>query len=336
MITPSDLEKYDPSGMHKVYDRWPQIAKEAFYSDIDEVSLERINHVVFAGMGGSGAIGDLFASIFSKTNFHVTLVKGYLLPNTIDKNTLVVVTSISGNSKETLNVLESSIKMDCHTIAFSSGGKIEEICSKNNINFRKIEKIHSPRASFVKYVYSILKVLNKILPISKLEVEQSFIQLEKICNEISFRNLSTSNESLRIATWITGIPLIYYPYGLQSVAIRFKSSLQENVKIHAITEDIIEACHNGIVAWETKSNVQPILIQGKDDYVKTKERWSIVKKYFDENSIEYLEVRSVDGHIFTKLICMIYLLDCSSIFKAVMDKTDPSPVRSIDYIKNNL
>jgi len=52
------------------------------------------------------------------------------------------------------------------------------------------------------------------------------------------------------------IPLIYYPYGLQAAAIRFKNSLQENSKIHVISEDVIETCHNGIVSWESKSNVK--------------------------------------------------------------------------------
>ena len=64
-------------------------------------------------MGGSGAIGDLFSAILSKTDIHVSLVKGYLLPKTVDKNTLVIVTSVSGNTDETLTVLESTKKINC-------------------------------------------------------------------------------------------------------------------------------------------------------------------------------------------------------------------------------
>ncbi len=333
MISLSDLEKFDLTGMHKVYDQWPQIANESYNSDLEEIHYNQIDHVIFAGMGGSGAIGDLFASILSKSKIHVSLVKGYLLPKTVDKNTLVVVTSVSGNSQETLTVLESAKKLDCSLIAFSSGGKMEKICSENSIDFRKIEMIHSPRASFVKYVYSILKVINSILPISKNDIHESINQLQKTHSKISSNNICDTNTSLNLARWISGIPLIYYPHGLQSVAIRFKSSLQENAKIHVIIEDVIEACHNGIVAWEKKSSVQPILIKGKNDYIKTKERWNIVKKYFEENKIDYIELESIDGQILTKLISMIYILDYSSIYKAILNQTDPSPVKSIDYIK---
>lgn len=336
MISISDLEKYDPDGMHKVYDRWPEIARKAYESDLEEVSYDGIDHIVFAGVGGSGAIGDLFSSILSKSKIHVTLVKGYLLPKTIDKNTLVVVTSVSGNSVEPLTVLESAAKLDCSLIAFCSGGKMEEFCKENQITFRKIELVHSPRTSLVKYVYSILRILSSMLPISKDDIVESIKELENIRNKIASHNLSKSNYSLELATWISKIPLIYYPHGLQSVAVRFKSSLQENTKSHAIIEDVIEACHNGIVAWEKISTVQPILIRGKDDYIKTKERWEIIKKYFTENKIDFKEVYSINGNILSKIITLIYLLDYSSIYKAIIDKTDPTPVQSIDFIKNKL
>ena len=77
-----------------------------------------------------------FSSILSKTNIHTTVVKGYELPNTIDKNTLVVATSVSGDTVETTTTLESATKQNCSVIAFSSGGKMESFCAKNNIEFR--------------------------------------------------------------------------------------------------------------------------------------------------------------------------------------------------------
>ena len=89
--------------------------------------------------------------------------------------------------------------------------------------------------------------------------------------------------------------MIYYPWGLEAAAIRFKASLQENAKTHAIIEDVIEACHNGIVSWERKSEVKPILIEGQDDYIKTKERWSILKEYFEKNNIDYREIFLLKG-----------------------------------------
>jgi glucose/mannose-6-phosphate isomerase len=322
--------------MYEVYDKWPQIAKESFESDYEPIEFEGVNHIIFSGMGGSGALGDIFAAILSNSHIHVSVVKGYILPKTVKSDTLIVTTSVSGNTAETLTVLDSSKQFSRKIIAFSSGGKIQEYCSKKNIEHRHIEQIHSPRASFTKFLYSMLKVLAPALPIKKESVIDSITEMENLSKQICSLNLTDKNPSLSLADWIKGIPIIYYPWGLQAAAIRFKGSLQENAKTHAMAEDIIEACHNGIVSWEKQSNVQPILIEGDKDYYKTKERWKILREYFNKNKIDYREVFSVKGDILSKLINLIYLLDYTSIYLAVLSKMDPSPVKSIDFIKKKL
>ena len=336
MFSNDILEKHDPSGMHAIYDRWAHIARDAYNSDLDSVDFNDIDHVVFSGMGGSGTVGDLFSSVLSKTNIHTTVVKGYELPNTIDKNTLVIATSVSGNTIETITTLESANKKKCKVIGFSSGGMIESFCTKNNIEFRKLPQIHSPRASFPSYVYSILKTLNSIIPITKQDIINSLEQLEHTYEEISSTNLDDSNPSVNLANWITGTPVIYYPHGLETVAIRFKNSLQENAKTHAISENVVESSHNGIVSWERPSSMVPIMIEGKDDHIKTKERWKILREYFEVNNIKYNEIQSVDGNILSKVMCLIYTLDYSTIYYAVQLGIDPSPIRSIDFVKDRL
>lgn len=323
-------------GMHKIYDMWPEISQNAFDLDLESVHFDGIDHIVFAGMGGSGAIGDIFSSILSKTSTHVSLVKGYLLPNTVDQNTLVVVTSVSGNTDEALSILKQSSQTNNKTIAFSSGGKIEGFCLENNIEYRKIEQLHSPRASFTNFLYGILKVLGPAIPVKKQDVDDSINELKKLSMKISSENLSKDNPALSLAKWIRDIPLIYYPIGLQSAAIRFKNSIQENSKSHAIAEDVLEACHNGIVAWESKNSVQPILVKGMDDHFKTKERWSILEEFFEKMNVPYWEVNSVEGGILSKIMNLIYLFDYTSIYLAVKNKIDPTPVSSIDFIKSRL
>ena len=336
MLDISTLEKFDPKGMYKIYDKWPQIAKESFESNQDSVDFNNVDHIVFAGMGGSGAIGDMFSSILSKTKIHVNVVKGYHLPQTVDSNTLIVAVSVSGDTAETLSVLDSANRRGSKIIAFSSGGKMQDYCTKDKIEHRIVTQYHSPRASFTSYLYTILNVLHSTFDINKQDITDSINELEKLYKSISSTNLTMDNPSLDLAKWISGIPIIYYPFGLQGAAIRFKNSLQENAKTHAMVEDIIEACHNGIVSWEKSSNVHPILLEGADDHIKTKERWKVIKEYFEANHIEYREVFSVKGNILSKLISLIYLLDFSTLFLAVLNKTDPSPVKSIDFIKKRI
>ena len=331
-----ELEKIDSKKMFEVYDKWPDIAKESYEQELSKYEFSDIDHVIFSGMGGSGTIGDIFSSILSKNNIHTSVVKGYLLPKTVDENTLVVVTSVSGNTQESLTTLKNSKNSQAKFIAFSSGGMIKEYALKNKINYQEIKMEHSPRASFPKYVFSMLKILESVIPMKKSNVLDTISKMEITQKNISSNNLNGNNMALNIAKWITGTPVLYYPWGLQSAAIRFKNSLQENSKLHAITEDVIEACHNGIVSWERNSNMQPILIQGRDDYFKTIERWDILKEFFNSKQIEYKEISSVEGNIISKIINLIYLLDYASIYHRVISGIDPSPVSAIDFIKERL
>ena len=322
--------------MYKVYDDWPLIAREQYESEIEEIDFDKVSHVIFAGMGGSGAIGDIFSAILSKTDIHVDVVKGYQLPKTVNSESVVVTTSISGNTEETLNILHEARTRRSRIIAFSNGGKMEQFCSKEKINFRKVSMIHSPRASFPTFLYAMIKTLRPFLSIDKTDVSKSLNILEKQKRLISSQNLTKTNPALDIAAWISNIPLIYYPWGLQAASIRFKNSLQENSKIHAITEDVIEACHNGIVSWTRNSDIQPILIQGSNDHKKTIQRWKILKEFFEIKNIRYKEIHSIEGGILSKLINLIYLFDYVSIYRAILSEIDPTPVEPIDFIKKKL
>ena len=336
MLKIEDLEKIDSKYMFKTYDKWPEIAESSFESKYEKFDVSEIDHIVFAGMGGSGSIGDSISAILSKNDIHVSNVKGYLLPNTVDAKTLVVVTSVSGNTDESLTILNNALQTPAKIASFSSGGKIESFCKKNNVFFQNIPMMHSPRASYPSFLFSILNVLEPILSISQRDIKESCMNLRKTRDNICSTNLIDDNESLKIAKFLKEIVCVYYPAGLQAAAIRYKNSLQENTKIHAMTEDVIESCHNGIVSWEKQSGVSPVLIQGKDDYSKTTERWIILEEFFESKGIDYFSVKSLDGSILSKITNLIYLLDYSSLYASIINNTDPSPVNSIEFIKSRL
>jgi glucose/mannose-6-phosphate isomerase len=332
----SDLEKIDSRSMFRTYDKWPEIAVESFENKFEKCEIDEVDNIVFAGMGGSGSIGDTISAILSKKDIHVSNVKGYLLPKTVDEKTLVIVTSVSGNTIESLEVLENAKNTKANVVSFSSGGKMEQFCKKNDMFFQKIPMIHSPRSSYTSFLYSILNILEPILPIKQNDIHESISMLKKTRDNISSENIGQENNSLNLAKFIGECVSIYYPAGLQAAAIRYKNSLQENTKIHAMAEDVIESCHNGVVAWERKSNVTPILLRGKDDYFRTIERWDILEDFFRSKSIEYHVVNSLEGSILSKIVNLIYLLDYSTIYASVLNKRDPSPVESIDFIKSRL
>ena len=340
MLDKHTLERVDTGRMHEVYDRWPRIAAEAYEPRPDQDAVacgDDITHIVFAGMGGSGAVGDLFAAVLSKTTVHVTVTKGYELPRTVDRNTLVVATSVSGETPETLAALEAAAKTDARAVGVSSGGRLERLCRSRGHGHIHVGQDHSPRASFAGVVFSMLRVLEDVLPLRRGDVTEAIGRLRDTGSVISSDNISGDNVSLRIAERMAAVPLIYHPFGLRAAAIRFKNDLQENAKTHAMVEDVLEACHNGVVAWEAPSDmVGPVMITGSDDHPKTKERWQILKEYFESAGIEYVEIQSGEGGILAKLMGLAYVVGYASIYRAVMNRIDPSPIKSIDFVKSRL
>ena len=340
MLGRDRLDRVDAMGMHLIYDRWPQIARESYESDAGTPPVTHdgpITHVVFAGMGGSGAIGDLFSAVLSKTGTHVTVTKGYALPRTANGETLVVATSISGNTPETLAILDSARRTGANVAAVSSGGRMEEFCRQNGLRHIRISQTHSPRASLVGAVFTMLRALEDVLPLHRRDISEAVGRLEEVGGRISSANLDGSdNVAQNVAERLGPIPLIYYPFGLQAAATRFKNGLQENAKMHAIAEDVVEACHNGIVAWERPSGASPVMITGSDDHPKTRERWDILREYFASRGIAHTEMQSGTGGILAKIVGLVYWADYASIYRAVMDGIDPSPIRSIEFVKDRL
>ena len=81
MLSLDTLQKIDLQKMYQVYDKWPQLAKKHYESNFQELNFSNIDNIIFAGMGGSGTIGDICSSILSNLYTHFSVFKGFLIPN---------------------------------------------------------------------------------------------------------------------------------------------------------------------------------------------------------------------------------------------------------------
>ena len=221
MINKEILNKYDTQCMYKIYDNWSKIARDSYEKKIAPLRCDNVNHVVFVGMGGSGTVSDIFYSILSQSPIRVTVVKGYVLPKNMDENTLVVVTSVSGNTEEVLTALKSSLQYNCMKIVFSAGGLIEKFANNNDIEHRTLIMHLNPRLSLPSAVYTILNVLWDTLSIDQNDIYDSIKALEICGQKIGSDNLTDENPSLKLAMQLSKICLIYYPHGrIQQPIIR--------------------------------------------------------------------------------------------------------------------
>jgi len=328
------FQKLDPQKIIEAYDKWPEIGQKSYENSVDFIDIKNFTNTTFAGMGGSNSVHTVIRSILSKDKTPSVNITGFDIPNNLNSDSVFIATSISGNTLETITALDSARKAHCQIIAFSEGGKLEEYCKKHGLEHRRVSKFHSPRASFVSSLYSMLRILQPILPIHEKEILKSLNQLSVTKQKISSKNLTDTNPALNLAFWFPKTPVIYYSKQLEASAVRLKNSFNENAKSHAITNELLEACHNDIVSWELPTTFKPIMVRAKNDDKRIVETWEIMKEFFEEKEIEYKEIFSNNGKILSQLVGLIYLFDYSTIYYAIKCGINPSPIVSTEFFKN--
>jgi len=137
------ITEIDKSGMWKRLLAFPNQCEKAkrFIDGIEAPFYsEGIENIVISGMGGSAAGGDILIS-YLRENFKIPAIvnRGYSLPLFVNEKTLTIVISYSGNTDETLSSLKYANEKGSKIITITSGGVIEEFCSRKGIPIIKIE-----------------------------------------------------------------------------------------------------------------------------------------------------------------------------------------------------
>lgn len=311
--------------MIDTYDKWPEYARDS-YKNSEPLDLPS-DKIVFCGMGGSGIAFDIISSLIPDKD--IIINKGYFLPKNIS-NSLIIVNSASGNTIETITALKSASKSKNKVIAFSSGGKIETYCKKNNILYRNYDLKSSPRASIPFSLYTILGTLSESFGIKKAPISNSIKALENSRKKL---NSKKNNPALDLAKFIKGYPVCYYSSEFFPVALRFRQDFQENCKKLAATEEVVESCHNSINSWENPSGLSPILLRGSNDHKLIKNRFEVWKEYFESRKIKYKEIIPTKGDLLSQFMALIYEMSTSTIYYAIEDGTDPTLLKAIDFVK---
>src|SRR3989338_8253927 len=251
------INEIDKSGMWKRLIAFPNQCEKAkrFIDGIEAPFYsEGIENIVISGMGGSAAGGDILIS-YLRENLKIPAIinRGYSLPIFVNEKTLTIVISYSGNTDETLASLKYAYEKGSKIIAITSGGIVEEFCSRKSIPIIKIEGGLQPRESLGYIFIPLLILMEKMGFIEGQEAEiLETIELLKILSK-GYSPESTENDAKRLALDIQGkIPLLYGVHGLtDSIAIRWKNQFNENSKIPAFYNVFPELNHNEIEGWDT-------------------------------------------------------------------------------------
>ena len=342
MLSIRDIQKIDVQKICLAYERWPTLARESYEEKNEQLDLKNIDHFVFAGMGGSSIPGEIISDwLIDVSDIPIHVIKGFHLPKHVGKNSLLLALSLSGDTEETLSIVDEAIRRGVTIGTLSSGGMLETISEKQGIPFTKVPKVLVPRVSFPFLLYPCARILHEsnLLKNNWKEVLNSIIELEKTSRMIMSETSLDNNPAKKIALEIfKKIPLIYGSPLNRSVAIRFKDSLNENAKIHAVTDTLPELCHNEVMGFEEENRgmKHPILLRHHGESVETTIRFEILKNIIESNGYEVNEVWGNGNDRLSKIISTLYILDYVSIYVAVLRGVDPTPTHSIDQLKKDL
>jgi glucose/mannose-6-phosphate isomerase len=293
-----------------------------------------IRNVVVAGLGGSGIGANLVAELIAeKMQLPFVVCKDYLLPEFVNEHTLLIASSYSGNTEETLHALEDGMKKNAKIVCVSSGGSMISIAKKAGLDYVIIPGGKPPRAclaySFIQQLF-ILCNYNLIDDGFVLGIEEAIRLLDKEEKRITKQAKSIAKKLNKKMT------VIYSAANMEAVAIRWRQQLNENSKVLCWHHVIPEMNHNELVGWRTPGKFAVIILRNDTDYSRIQQRMNIAKNIISQYTPNILELYSKGDSFIEKSLYLIHLGDWVSYFLSELRKVDPVEVNVIEYLKTEL
>ncbi len=294
-----------------------------------------IRNVVITGLGGSGIGGTIVAEIAASQNpVPVIINKDYFLPEFVNEETLVIVSSYSGNTEETLCAMEIAIKRGAKIVCITSGGKVLELAQDNGFDHIVVPGGMPPRSclgySFTQllYIFNFFGLINETFK----------TELQKAISLIDAEEANIQNDAMAIAKKLVNkIPIIYCIANYEGVAIRLRQQINENSKMLCWHQVIPEMNHNELVGWTQQSEQWAVVIlRSNNDYVRTQKRIEINKEVIRKYTDNITEIYSKGQSTIERSIYLIHLGDWISWYLSELRHVDATEVNVINYLKNTL
>lgn len=294
-----------------------------------------INNVVISGLGGSGIGGTILSELVSDTcKVPILVNKDYFLPAFVNEHTLVVISSYSGNTEETLSAMQQAISKGAQIACVTSGGKILELAKQHQYDFIEIPGGMPPRSCIG---YSLIQLI-KLFVAKGLADTSLFADLDKAIALLNEENGSIKTEAALVAKKIYDkFPILYAVGNSEGVVVRFRQQINENGKILCGHHSFPEMNHNELVGWTTKNeDLAVVVFHTSFDYSRNKKRYEVCKPLFEKYSSGVIDIVAKGGSKLEQFLYLINIGDWISCYIADLRGIDPVEVRVIDHLKAEL
>jgi glucose/mannose-6-phosphate isomerase len=301
--------------------------------NVDSTKFSTIKNVVFCGMGGSGIAGEIVKNCLSDIlDLPFIVNQDYTLPNFVNKDSLVIFSSYSGNTEETISCFLEAQKRDCMMFSFTSGGELAKLSSKNNVPLIYMIPGNPPRSVIGFALINVIKILDVV---NLIDGNAICHKIEKFVNNL--KEMDLNPEAEKIANFLYSKNIILYSENkYKPILIRFKQQLNENSKVLCHYDVFPEMNHNEIVGWGVEMTNRAVLFLNSEDFhPRNKIRFEFTKKLVSSKS-EVLQVDSKGTEYIFNMIYFIHLLDIVSYYLSELNNVDIMDIKVIDALKKEL
>jgi glucose/mannose-6-phosphate isomerase len=341
------IERFDKSDFRQLLVGFPKQVEDAVrIGKKFSTQNKRLNigNIVVNGLGGSAIGGDLLRSYLAgEIAIPFVVNRHYCLPEFVDERTLVVVSSYSGNTEETIAAHAEAKKRKANVLCISSNGETAQMAKKFKQPLIIIPKGYPPRAALGYSFFPMLMALTKMKLVKSREadIKETISMLKKKSKE--YGTLSDKNRAFQLAKQLfMKLPVLYSAAErFDVVNLRWRGQIAENAKQLSFGHVLPEMNHNELVGWKVlrrmmEEDMVVIFLRDKHDHERVQLRMEITKDVVSQYASRVIEIYSEGKSILARMFSLIYLGDWMSYYLAILNGVDPTPVKVIDYLKNEL
>lgn len=314
-------------------------------SDLGSLSSDKIQQIVVSGMGGSAIGGDLVRSYLAdRLKVPMFVVRDYTLPAFVGPGTLLLASSYSGSTEETLSAYAQAKARGCTIVAFTTGGTLAQQARSDGHPVVELPGGLSPRAALAFSFFPMLLALVRMGFIEEptAELNETLSLLSKKAVEYSRSTTTDRNTAKQMALqWQGRLPLIYAAQEhFDAVAVRIRCQIAENAKQLAFSNVFPEFNHNELVGYGHVQHLSDVLsvciLRDRGDHRRVGIRMAIVRKMIADLGVPVTDIQSSGDSALARLFSLVQWGDFVSYYLAILNQVDPTPILAIDHLKREL
>lgn len=339
-------DEHDPGGMGDLIEGLPAQVADAWdaSASLDLEGIATPAQVLVLGMGGSAIGGDMLAAIVAaQSPVPVRVIRGYDVPPGLGPETLVIASSNSGSTEETLTALGAVLETGARVVAITRGGTLGDIADEHGLPMYRHDFVSPPRAALGHSLMPLLRIAERVGLVQECDaaVVEAVAVMSELRERIRIDVPEADNHAKQLARRLSGkLPVVFGAEHLVPAARRWRTQMAENAKTWAIADELPEADHNAIVGFHRPDwipeRMHAVFLRDPSLHPRVRIRYGLTQQALVDLHIPYDVVQSSGSGPLSDILSAVLFGDYVSYYLAMADGVDPTPIGPIDRLKARL